>query len=133
MKNVLILEDDRRLATAWREALEAAGYGVRVESNCDNAIQSVDNESIDIIVCDMLIRGVAEKVEVKGGLSFLAHLKMKFGANRPPIIAISGSDPDLHLLEYAEHFRANLLLKKPIETQGLVGHVNELLGGEASS
>src|SRR2546426_799 len=56
---VLVVEDERKVARALREGLEAEHYDVRVASSGEEGFFLVNNELFDCVVLDLVTRKVA--------------------------------------------------------------------------
>ena len=54
-KTILLVEDDRRLASHWRWILEGVGYCVIHVSTVDAAIEVLESTQIDLLLTDILI------------------------------------------------------------------------------
>lgn len=128
MKTVMIMEDQLELASYWREILEDAGYGVLHARNIDDAASFLAVDEIDVVVTDILIRDNDQELKASGGLSLLAHINLHVEKKRPKIIAVSGSHPDLHVLQHAQSMGADVCLLKPFSAEQLLAAVSELAG-----
>ena len=126
MKTILILEDDLRLGTHWKSLLEAAGHRIIHETDADEAIHVVDNEQIDLVISDILIRSEDNQISNRGGLSLMSHIKLN-AEDKPKIISISGGSQQLNLAKHAELFDAAMSLVKPVTDLDFVAAVESVL------
>jgi len=127
VKRILMLEDDRQLASYWQTALEERGYAVVHETDVDRAIAAVDaEEPFDLVITDILIRDTEDKLGAKGGLTLLTHITLNM-KQKPKTIAISGASRSINVLKHAEMLKATRTLPKPIVAEDLVAAVDDLL------
>ena len=75
---VLVVEDERKVAKALREGLEAERYDVRVASTGEEGFFLANHESFDLVVLDLMLPR-------RGGLEVLATLR-KRGLQTPVLI-----------------------------------------------
>jgi len=88
MKKILIAEDDKFLASAYRVKLSKAQYEVKTVSNGDEALQALDSFLPDLIILDLMM-------PVRDGFSFLEEIKKNAKWKNTPIIVASNlSQPD---------------------------------------
>ena len=127
MQTILILEDDLRLSQHWQTLLEDEGYHVVAHTDTQQAIQSLDELKIDLVISDMIIRDETNHICPKGGLSLMAHIAMNISPPVPKVIAITGSSPELQLDKHAESMRSDLCLRKPISPEDIVTAVKSTL------
>lgn len=126
MSQVLLLEDDLTLAMHYRESLEEAGLTVFHEVNVEAAKLTVQEEQIDVAVCDILIRGISGEPMVNGGISLIAFIKLNVDP-KPKIVAITGSNPSLRLVQHAESMNLDAVIQKPVDLAHLVSEVVRLV------
>jgi DNA-binding response OmpR family regulator len=67
MKQIVIVEDDRLLATMYQEKFERSGYIVDVYETAELALEQITSDPPDLIVLDVLLPG-------KNGLWLLKEL-----------------------------------------------------------
>ncbi|MBB3210480.1 DNA-binding response OmpR family regulator [Rhodopirellula rubra] len=128
-KSILLLEDDVRVAEHWKRLLEEAGYRVYHETDADAAIKLVDEESINLVITDILIRENETKFKPRGGLSLLAHVSINVRP-RPKTIAVTGASPSLNIEGHVHIFNAARTLNKPISDAILLAEVAAELGND---
>ena len=88
MTKILIAEDDKFLASAYRVKLSKAQYEVKTVSNGDEALQALDSFLPDLIILDLMM-------PVRDGFSFLEEIKKNAKWKNTPIIVASNlSQPD---------------------------------------
>src|SRR5262247_2703939 len=67
---VLIVEDERKLARALREGLEAESYEVTVASTGEDGFFLANHDAFDLVVLDLMLPG-------RGGLEVLTTLRKR--------------------------------------------------------
>ena len=124
MKRVLVLEDEFALAVQWREKLEAAGHEVIHVSRAAEAIEVLDEGSVDVLISDILIRDTEKQLVMEGGFSVLSHINLNVRPG-PKRIVVSGAHPSLNVLRHAEALNAHVALAKPVDLDELLKAVND--------
>ncbi len=120
---ILLLEDDLLFAMHLREVLEEEGWMVYHEVNATNAKMTLEETSVDVIICDILIRGVNNMPTPDGGLTLMVHTQQHVKPN-PVIIAMTGTSESLNLLKLAESMHVDLTMKKPIDVDRLLAYLH---------
>jgi DNA-binding response OmpR family regulator len=119
---VLIIDDEPRVREALAEALEFAGYSVRVAANGQDGVGSGRQPEVGLVVVDLFMPGV-------DGFQVIAMLRRE----RPalPIVAMSGGGGFVpgprDLLDVAAFVGATRVLLKPVDLRALVDVVRALL------
>jgi DNA-binding response OmpR family regulator len=80
---VLIVEDDRKVAGALREALEAEQYEVVVEYTGESSFYRLAGEAFDVILLDLSLPG-------RDGLQILAALRAR--SAETPVLILTARD-----------------------------------------
>jgi DNA-binding response OmpR family regulator len=80
---VLIVEDERKIAKALREGLEAEHYEVRVACTGEEGFFLVNHESFDLVVLDLMLPR-------RGGLEVLTTLRKRGLAT--PVLILTAKD-----------------------------------------
>ena len=52
---ILVVEDEKKVAKALRDGLEAERYDVRVASTSEEGVFLVNHESFDLVVLDLML------------------------------------------------------------------------------
>jgi len=121
MKKILIAEDDRFLATAYRIKLSKAGYDVHVAGDGQEAINALISFTPDLIILDLIM-------PVKDGFSVLAELKSNEKYKAIPVIVASnlGQKEDT---EKAVKFGAtDFVVKSDLSLETLIAKIHTILG-----
>jgi len=114
---LLLVEDDRKIATAVKRGLEAEGFSVEVASDGDDGYWLASEGAYDLIVLDVLLPG-------RNGFQVCAALRD--AKNWTPILMLTAKDGDLDEAE-ALDTGADDYLTKPFSFPVLVARVRALL------
>lgn len=114
---VLVVEDDKKIATAVKRGLEAEGFGVEVAFDGDDGLWLAQESAFDLIVLDIMLPG-------RNGFQICADLRER--GNWRPILMLTAKDGDLDEAE-ALDTGADDYLTKPFSFAVLVARVRALL------
>lgn len=88
-RTVLLVEDEPDVRLATRLLLEGAGYAVVEASGAEEALDQVENTTVDAVFLDLRLPGV-------DGWGVLEKLKARSGGSLPPVIIVSAqADPSV--------------------------------------
>jgi DNA-binding response OmpR family regulator len=123
---ILVVEDERKIATFIRKGLAESGFNPLVCANGDDALHLATSERFDMIVLDVMLPG-------RDGLSVLRALRQQ--RNTVPVILLTARDG---LAERVEglNLGADDYLAKPFSMEELIARlraVNRRLTGEGLS
>lgn len=94
-KTVLVVEDERQLANAVREALLAHDFNVVVVSTADDAIAQLQNlGTVDIIWLDHYLMGASN------GLDFVIRIKSDPEWSKIPVFIVSNTASQQNVHSY---------------------------------
>jgi two-component system response regulator HydG len=79
---VLIVDDDAEMRESLRDLFSSEGHGCNLAADGQAALELVDNESFDVVVCDVVMDGM-------GGLEFLDRVRRTHPAL--PVIVITAA------------------------------------------
>ena len=133
--SILIFEDDIDLALQWRVSFESKNIEVQHAASLDEAKAHCQQQSFDLIVCDMFILGDEGQLLRQGGFSFIHYLRGTSLEHRPswglkvPILVVSGAGlvKQTSFLDMIQKLNRVTALKKPIEPADLVAKVLDML------
>ncbi|MGH9150758.1 MAG: response regulator transcription factor [Acidimicrobiales bacterium] len=114
---LLVVEDDRKIATAVKRGLEGEGFSVEVAFDGDDGYWRASECAYDLIVLDVLLPG-------RNGFQICADLRQ--AKNWTPILMLTAKDGDLDEAE-ALDTGADDYLTKPFSFPVLVARVRALL------
>lgn len=114
---ILVAEDEKKIASFVRKALEEQGYTVDVATDGDRAYELATSQSFDLIVLDIMLPG-------RDGLSILRQLRERH--NTVPVIVLTARSALDERLE-GLNLGADDYLTKPFFMEELVARVQALL------
>ncbi|MBU0950238.1 MAG: response regulator [Gammaproteobacteria bacterium] len=124
--NILIVEDDQRLAELTREYLESNGMQVSIEADGAQAAERIINERPDLVVLDLMLPG-------EDGLSICRKVRDRYDG---PILMLTARADDLDQVLGLE-IGADDYVCKPVRPRLLLARIRALLrrreGAEAPS
>lgn len=120
MRKVLIAEDDQDLADAYQKKLTLAGFEVKIASDGQEALDTLNTFTPDIILLDMIM-------PVKDGFSTLEDLKRNEKWKDIPVIVASnlGQKEEILPLGAVDH-----VIKSNLHLEDLVKKINTILDKE---
>ena len=114
---LLLVEDDKKIATAVKRGLEAEGFTVEVSFDGDDGFWRANEGSYDLIVLDILLPG-------RNGFRVCGDLRE--AGNWTPVLMLTAKDGDLDEAE-ALDTGADDYLVKPFSFPVLVARIRALL------
>jgi CheY-like chemotaxis protein len=116
MKKILIVEDDIAIRELLVEIFESEGYKVESGANGSDGIKSLERETPDVILMDMLM-------PVMDGFTFRKETLKKPEWGNIPLLAMSAQDQENDKLE---SFGITHFIQKPLELEHLLSQVKQL-------
>src|SRR5579863_9367697 len=117
-KSILLIEDDREIATTIQGVLQAAGYQVAVANNGVEGRRIIDNEHPSLVITDMMMPKM-------GGFPILEYVRSQ--ATPPRVIMITANEGGRHKA-YAEMLGVDEYLRKPFAMDVLLEAVERIIG-----
>jgi DNA-binding NtrC family response regulator len=108
--DVLVVEDDNRIADLVEAALQDEGYGVTLAANATEAFAHLATAAVDVILFDLRLRGM-------DGREFYDLIRAR-GIHAPAILMSAWSD-----VEAVAHSLGVPFLRKPFDLEELVAVV----------
>lgn len=123
MSVILVIDDEEQIRAFLRRVLEREGHHVLEAPNGEVGLRLCEENELDLIITDIIMPD-------KEGIETIMELRQ----NQPDmkIIAISGGGtamPSDACLRLAERLGAARTFPKPLDLQGLLGAIRELLSG----
>jgi PAS domain S-box-containing protein len=125
---LLIIDDDEILLSLFQDALTALGQHVRTASSGAEALQILDQESFDVITCDL---GMPHMNGWEVGKRIKAIFKDR-GQNRPSFILLTGWGGQTSEREKMIESGVDLVIEKPVDIVELIGKANDLVNKNTS-
>lgn len=124
MAKVLVVDDSVSVRKVVERALAAQQLDVVVAAAGEEAIQRIDAEEPDLVICDVILPD-------KDGYQVCEHVRQHARLGRTPVLLISGVVSSA-VLQRAAEVHANDVMFKPFSAEDLVRKTDELLGLPAS-
>ena len=114
---IMVVEDEKKIATFVQRALKECGFVVDVVCHGDEALEVILDHNFDAVVLDIMLRG-------RDGLSILRHLREQ--GNSVPVLILTARG---HVAEKVEglNLGADDYLAKPFSIDELVARVRALI------
>ena len=117
-KKILLIEDDREIASTILGVLQAAGYNVIGAPNGIEGRRLAEQEKPDLVITDMMMPKM-------GGFPILEFLRSL--ENPPKVIMITANEGGRHKA-YAEMLGVDDYLRKPFAMDVLLESIERILG-----
>lgn len=117
-KTVLVIDDDREIASTIQSVLTHAGYQVTLASNGVEGQRQIEALKPDLVITDMMMPRM-------GGFPVLEYLRSL--EERPKVIMITANEGSRHKA-YAEMLGVSDYLRKPFPMEVLLESVRRALG-----
>ncbi|PJE80171.1 Transcriptional regulatory protein RstA [invertebrate metagenome] len=118
---LLIVEDDERLASLTREYLENNGFSVTIENDGQRAVSRILQEQPDIVILDLMLPG-------EDGISICHKVR---GQYHGPILMLTARSDDLDQVLGLE-MGADDYVTKPAKPRVLLARIRALLRREST-
>ncbi len=115
--NILVVEDEKKLASFIRKGLEEHGFAVTVSHNGDDAFALLRVEPFDLVVLDIMLPG-------RDGLSILRSLRER--KNTTPVILVTARTESNERVE-GLNLGADDYLPKPFYMDELLARIQAIL------
>lgn len=125
MARIVIVDDDELLCQIVARTLEPAGHVVVAVRDGDDALESLWENGPDLAILDCALPG-------KTGLTILREIRQSAMFTSLPVLILTARRSEWHA-KMAITAGANEYLRKPFEPAVLVGTVNRLIAGAATT
>lgn len=122
-QKILLVEDDREIASTLRSVLESCGYNVQHAPNGKEGKRLIEEFRPQLVITDMMMPQL-------GGFPVLEFLKTL--PNPPKVIMITANEGGRHKA-YAEMLGVSDYLRKPFAMDVMLEAVQRALGSPAPS
>ena len=116
--NILYLEDEADLLKHTTAVLEDFAKNIFAVQTCDEAMNVLENNHIDVIISDILLKN-------ENGIEFLRHIKDDLDITIPAILTTAHTDTE-HLLD-AIKLKVENYIVKPINIKELLNALHDVL------
>ena len=124
MQKVLVVDDSLSVRKVVEKALEGRGLQVLAAASGAEAIQMIDRDRPDVVICDVILPD-------KDGYQICQYVRTHPAIGATPVLLISGIDNGTVQARAAE-VRSDEVLFKPFGVDDLVRKIDHLLAGRAN-
>ncbi len=114
--NLLLVEDDHRLADLIKDYLEPQGFKVSIQSRGDTAVKQFQPDTTAIVLLDLMLPGM-------DGLKVCQQLRQQYSG---PILILTAKNSDIDHVMGLE-LGADDFVTKPVEPPVLLARIRALL------
>jgi two-component system response regulator FlrC len=123
MKSILVVDDDRQMRAALKEAVVRMGYKAAVAENPVDALKVLDDISVSMIITDM-------KMPKMDGLSFIKEARRRIGSL--PILVITGYGTVENAVDVMKEGVCDYLMK-PFSFEALTGTIELIMSRDQNN
>jgi CheY-like chemotaxis protein len=116
-KRIFIVEDESTIRDLYQDMLGIQGYVVLAVESGEEGLQYWDNDSFDLIICDLGLPGM-------NGWEFIARIRENNSV--VPIIALTGWGDMISTQEASDH-KVQQVISKPVQLNQLMQIIYNLL------
>lgn len=124
MRKVLVVDDSLSVRKVVEKALEGRGLRVLAAGTGAEAIQLIDRERPDLVICDVVLPD-------KDGYQICQYVRTHPSIAATPVLLISGIDNGTVQARAAE-VRSNEVMFKPFGVEDLLRRIDHLLAGQGN-
>jgi CheY-like chemotaxis protein len=124
MQKVLVVDDSLSVRKVVEKALEGRGLQVLAAASGAEAIQMIDRDRPDVVICDVILPD-------KDGYQICEYVRTHPAIGATPVLLISGVDNGTVQARAAE-VRSNEVMFKPFGVDDLVRKIDNLLAGSSN-
>lgn len=118
-RKLLLIDDDPNLILLVKDYLEFRGYNVDTAENGREALQVLDRNVPDMIICDIMMPEM-------DGYSLVKHIRQEPMTNRIPVLFLSAKGQSQDRVKGLSE-GADIYMSKPFEPEELVAQVESSL------
>jgi len=119
-KTILVAEDDKFIAHAYRNALKLDGYEVEWASDGQEALAIFKKRRPDLILMDLVM-------PVLDGFTTLKHLRHQAGGRNVPVIILSNLGQDSDIKQCRKYGIADYLVKSNVSMSEVLQAIKKVL------
>lgn len=120
MASILVAEDDKFLANAYRVKLTGAGHEVTLASDGEETLKQLKKNKPDLLILDIIM----PKID---GFSVLEQIKNDSTLKSIPVIIASNLGQAEDITKAKELGATDYIIKADLTLEDLVQHINRIL------
>jgi len=107
--HILVVDDEESIRDIMQRAIKNAGYHCTTAGNVEEALQALEETSIDVVITDIVMPGAS-------GITLLEKVKEKYSAD---VMVMTGFSEGLKYEEIIEKGACDFI-QKPVSTKELL-------------
>jgi DNA-binding response OmpR family regulator len=120
MNKILVAEDDKFLASAYRVKLTKANFEVKIVSDGKDALKSLESFVPDLIILDLVMPGL-------DGFSVLEAIKKDEKLKKIPVLVASNLGESEDIVKATKLGAADYIVKTDLSMKKLIEKINSLI------
>lgn len=124
MKKILVAEDDKFLASAYRVKLAKAGFEVQIVSDGSEALEALKTFTPDIILLDLIMPG-------KDGFATLQELKINSDWKKIPVLVASNLGQKEDIDKATQLGAVGFIIKSDFSLESIIDKINQVIQASA--
>ncbi|SRR5258708_721253 len=125
MKKILVAEDDKFLASAYRVKLTKAGFDVQIAGDGNEALTILKTFIPDLILLDLMM-------PIKDGFATLQELKANDAWKNIPVIVASNLGQKEDMDKSKELGATDFIIKSDLSLESLIEKINTIIAATAT-
>ncbi|HVZ12000.1 MAG TPA: response regulator [Patescibacteria group bacterium] len=121
MKSVLLVDDDKQLATVFQTALTAVGYQVRIATDGNSGLQAAREQKFDMILLDEMMPDMS-------GNDVLRTLKSDDNLKTIPVAMLTNFGSNDLIKDALDSGAADYILKYQVSPTDLPEKIKGIIG-----
>lgn len=121
MKTILVVDDDKQLATVFQAALTAAGYQVRTANDGKSGIDAAKQQKFDLVLLDEMMPDMS-------GNDVLRVLKQDEATKLIPVAMLTNFGSSDLIKDALDNGAADYILKYQVSPTDLPAKVKGIIG-----
>jgi DNA-binding response OmpR family regulator len=126
MKKILVAEDDKFLANAYRVKLTKSGYEVKIAADGEEVIRNLSDFNPDLIILDLMM----PKVD---GFAVLREVRSNDSWNKIPILVASNLGQSEDIVKATKLGAIDYIVKTDLTMKKMVEKIRHILGETTSA
>ena len=122
-KKILVVDDDKPIATAMELKLESAGFDVKVVLDGEAALSAIEREKFDLIILDLVLPKVS---------GFEVLEKMNQSGRKYPVVIASNLSQEVDVNKAREYGVVDFFVKSDTPLSKIVDNVNNIINRSSS-
>ncbi|HEX8931580.1 MAG TPA: response regulator [Patescibacteria group bacterium] len=125
MNNILVIEDEKFLANAYRLKLVSEGFTVQIASDGNEAMQKLNSFIPDLIILDLIM-------PAKDGFAVLADIKADLRFKHIPVLIASNLSQQEDIDKAMQLGASGFIVKSEMSLENVVTKIRSLLSPVSS-